>query len=31
MLEEVVDRLAGSHTAEVQRLLRLPDSPALPA
>ncbi|HEU5304123.1 MAG TPA: HEAT repeat domain-containing protein, partial [Gemmatimonadales bacterium] len=29
MLEEVVDKLAGTHTAEVQRLLRTPDSPAL--
>ena len=28
-LEEVVDRLAGNNTAEVQRLLRLPESPAL--
>jgi HEAT repeat protein len=28
-LQEVVDRLAGSHTAEVQRLLKVPDSPAL--
>jgi HEAT repeat protein len=30
MLEEVVDRLAHSYPAEVQRILRLPDSPALP-
>jgi HEAT repeat protein len=29
MLEDVVDRLANSYPAEVQRLLRLPDSPAL--
>lgn len=29
MLEEVVDKLASTHTAEVQRLLRTPDSPAL--
>jgi hypothetical protein len=29
MLEEVVDKLAGSNIAEVQRLLRQPDSPAL--
>jgi HEAT repeat protein len=28
-LEEVVDRLAGNNTAEVHRLLRTPDSPAL--
>jgi HEAT repeat protein len=28
-LEEVVDRLAGNNTAEVYRLLRTPDSPAL--
>jgi HEAT repeat protein len=30
MLEEVVDKLASSNTTEVQRLLRIPDSPALP-
>lgn len=30
MLEEVVDKLASSNTAEVQRLLRISDSPALP-
>ena len=30
MVEAEVDRLANSSTAEVQRLLRLPDSPALP-
>jgi HEAT repeat protein len=30
MLEEVVDKLASSNTAEVQRLLRTPESPALP-
>jgi HEAT repeat protein len=30
MLEEVIDRLASGNIAEVQRLLRLPDSPALP-
>jgi len=29
MLEDVVDKLAGSNIAEVQRLLRQPDSPAL--
>lgn len=29
MLEEVVDKLAGANIAEVQRLLRVPDSPAL--
>jgi HEAT repeat protein len=29
MLEEVVDQLAGANIAEVQRLLRVPDSPAL--
>ena len=29
MLEEVVDKLAGANVAEVQRLLRLPESPAL--
>jgi HEAT repeat protein len=29
MLEEVVDKLAGANIAEVQRLLRQPDSPAL--
>jgi len=29
MLEDVVDKLAGSNIAEVQRLLREPDSPAL--
>ena len=29
MLEEVVDKLASSNIAEVQRLLRQPDSPAL--
>jgi HEAT repeat protein len=29
MLEEVVDKLATTSTAEVQRLLRTPDSPAL--
>jgi HEAT repeat protein len=29
MLEEVVDRLASNHLAEVQRLLQVPDSPAL--
>jgi HEAT repeat protein len=29
MLEEVVDKLASNNTAEVQRLLRTPDSPAL--
>jgi HEAT repeat protein len=28
-LEEVIDRLAGNHTAEVHRLLKTPDSPAL--
>jgi hypothetical protein len=28
-LEEVIDRLAGNNIAEVQRLLRSPDSPAL--
>jgi HEAT repeat protein len=28
-LEEVIDRLAGNNTAEVQRLLKTPDSPAL--
>jgi hypothetical protein len=30
MLEDVVDKLAGNNLAEVQRLLRQPDSPALP-
>jgi HEAT repeat protein len=30
MLQEVVDKIAGSNTAEVQRLLRLPNSNALP-
>ena len=30
MLEEVVDKIASTNTAEVQRLLRLPDSQALP-
>jgi HEAT repeat protein len=30
MLEGVVDKLASNSTAEVQRLLRLPESPALP-
>jgi len=30
MLEEVVDKLAGANIAEVHRLLRLPDSSALP-
>ncbi len=30
MLEDVVDKLASSNIAEVQRLLRQPDSPALP-
>jgi HEAT repeat protein len=30
MLEDVVDKLASSSIAEVQRLLREPDSPALP-
>jgi len=30
MLEDVVDKLAGNNIAEVQRLLRQPDSPALP-
>jgi hypothetical protein len=29
MVEEVVDKLAISHPAELQRLLRIPDSPAL--
>jgi HEAT repeat protein len=29
MVEEVVDRLAHSHPAEVQRILKLPESPAL--
>ena len=29
MLEEVVDRLAHTYPAEVQRILRLPDSPSL--
>ncbi|MEO8089635.1 MAG: HEAT repeat domain-containing protein [Gemmatimonadales bacterium] len=29
MLEDVVDKLAGANIAEVQRLLRQPDSPAL--
>jgi HEAT repeat protein len=29
MLEDVVDKLAGGNIAEVQRLLRQPDSPAL--
>lgn len=29
MLEDVVDKLAGNNMAEVQRLLRVPDSPAL--
>lgn len=29
MLEEVIDKLAGNNIAEVQRLLRMPDSPAL--
>jgi hypothetical protein len=29
-LEEVVDRLAGNNTVEVQRLLRMAESPALP-
>ncbi len=29
MLEEVVDRLAHTYPAEVQRILKLPDSPAL--
>jgi HEAT repeat protein len=29
MLEEVVDQLAGANIAEVQRLLRVPESPAL--
>lgn len=29
MLEEVADKLASGNTAEVQRLLRTPDSPAL--
>ncbi|HKP49697.1 MAG TPA: HEAT repeat domain-containing protein [Gemmatimonadales bacterium] len=29
MLEEVVDRLAHSYPAEVQRILKLPESPAL--
>jgi HEAT repeat protein len=28
-LEEVIDRLAGSNTAEIHRLLRTPESPAL--
>jgi HEAT repeat protein len=28
-LEEVIDRLAGNNTAEVHRLLKTPDSPAL--
>jgi HEAT repeats len=28
-LEEVIDRLAGNNTAEVHRLLRTPDTPAL--
>jgi HEAT repeat protein len=28
-LEDVIDRLAGNNTAEVHRLLRTPDSPAL--
>jgi hypothetical protein len=28
-LEQVIDRLAGSNAAEVQRLLKTPDSPAL--
>jgi hypothetical protein len=28
-LEEVIDRLAGANTAEVHRLLKTPDSPAL--
>jgi hypothetical protein len=28
-LEEVIDRLAGNNTAEIHRLLRSPDSPAL--
>jgi HEAT repeat protein len=30
MLEEVVDRLAHTYPNEVQRILKLPDSPALP-
>ena len=30
MLEEVVDKLASGNTTEVQRLLRIPESPALP-
>ena len=30
MLEEVVDRLAHSYPSEVQRILKLPHSPALP-
>jgi HEAT repeat protein len=30
MLEEVVDKLASTNIVEVQRLLRVPDSPALP-
>jgi len=30
MLEEVVDKIASGNTAEVQRLLRMPDSQALP-
>lgn len=30
MLEDVVDKLASNHIVEVQRLLREPDSPALP-
>jgi len=30
MLEDVIDKLASSNMAEVQRLLRQPDSPALP-
>lgn len=29
MLEEVVDRLASAYPAEVQRILKVPDSPAL--
>jgi hypothetical protein len=29
MVEEVIDKLAISHPAELQRLLRIPDSPAL--
>ena len=30
MLEEVVDKIASTNTAEVQRLLRMPESQALP-